>query len=263
MLFGPRTGSFLLVWTVVTLVVSTIVFLDSEPVRRPDYDRTARGFVAHVEKDNDESDRYLVTATFHDDGGHVHEVRSYLDDTRREGSLVDVRYEHAHPDHAVIAGGRTRASEWFMPLVILAFLGVGLAFAFRDTKPQRLALGLLPSGVLAQGTVVEHGKNAASKGRTWTTRFEFTTLDQSVASCEVETDRESPYAVGQTWPILFDPSWPDRATPLAHFDSAPTIGADDRITYRRNAFRVGVIGMTLSACAILAVVATRACFAWL
>jgi hypothetical protein len=263
-LFGRGPGFFLLVWTLVGLVMTTGAFLSSEPLHGPSYDRTATGFVRHVEKasSDDDNHTYIVTAEFNDDEGHAHSVRSFVDGTRREGSIVDVRYERHQPEHAVIAGGRTHAGGPAMPFFLIGIMGLGFVVTFRRTANQRLALRLLPHGVVTAGTVVEHDVHDDGENATWTTRFEFTTLDKRTSSCESKTQSDPSYAVGQSHPIIYDPGWPDRATPLAHLDCAPAIDSDDRVTFDGSSVRLALIVAMLAACAVFAVLLPFAFARW-
>lgn len=243
LLFGTRHGLIGLVASGVIAAVLGGVLVASEPLSgRSALDRSAVGQVLHVEKsDDDEDPAYVVYAWFDDETGRRRRVRSYSDHAVEVGQEVTVRYDHASPDHAAIDGQRTHPEPWWSPLALLPFVIAVPVMAASAFRTWRLRLRLLARGIVTRATVVDRKKHEDGERTSWETTFELETVDRRVVTCAVITDREPPYEVGSAWPLLYDPGWPDHATPLAHLPGAPTITDDDRVIHRASRARTVII----------------------
>jgi hypothetical protein len=244
-LFGSSGAWFGILWAGLLSYGLISACGQIEPRHAPQYDRVAMGRIVKVQKTDSDSDNHTHTvfAEYRDDRDGVHTVRSYADGERVVGEAVDVKYEHAHPERAVIVGQRTHRFDVFYPVVLAAFGLVGAFIVLWPRKNPRLALRLLPTGAIAPGTVIDRKEEDDGEGTTWRTRFEFASLDRRTYQCQVETSGEPPYKVGATWPVLYDPGWPDRATPIAHLGGAPVVTDDDRVIHTRDHWAYyGILG---------------------
>jgi len=131
------------------------------------------------------------------------------------------------------AGGRRLGESAVGLLVVALFAGLGIWIAFARLGLRRRQLRWLAHGRVAPGTSI------ASREARWTIddvpettiTFEFE-VDGRAYQCEAHTFEPEQFVAGAAESIVYDPAWPDHATPLRHLPGSPTIGDDDRLTYR-------------------------------
>lgn len=248
---------FALGWTAMVAAVVLAAVGRVAPLTSPSYDGVAHAFVISVEEtDEGDSDQQTVAAHFVDDQGTGHVVRSYTTHPPQVGAEVDVRYQRARPEHAVIAGHRSHPWSAWEILILTGFGLFGLVVVVPG-RTKRLALRLLARGVITQGRItgVKKHEPEGDEGPSWTVTYELTTADRVGLRRELEMETKPRYEVGETWPVLYDPGWPDHATLFAHLDGQPRIADDGTIAYHRSSWKLGVSAAIVAASAVLLVTA--------
>lgn len=252
-LLGGHGQLFGFTFLIFSLLLGTVFGAASEPIIGHSYDRRAPGVIVRVDDSGASTGNetiYAVDATFTDDRGAVRHVRSYTSPAPLVDTPVTVRYQYADPEHSVIDGMRTHHFSWWGVLIPLVFVGAGVWILGHGLPESRRALRLMRRGRVADATIVEVREESDGEGSVWIGTFEFTTVDRRTQRCEASTSHETRFVVGTREPVVYDPGWPDHATPFGHLPGSPAISADDVITYRAHPLRLVLVMVLAAATAI-------------
>lgn len=219
-----------------------------------------RGEVTTVEATSMQENRSTVMAVeaMFEHEGRRHVVRSYtLGGTPEVGDPVEVEVEKGRPEHARIAGMRTRPFDGFVAFVLI-FPLIGLVLASVQLFRARRPIDLLRRGLVGKATLVEkHPTNTRINKRT-VYRMVFSYQDEREQTFRVEARTHQPELLEDEAheQVLYDPHRPGYATLVDHLPGAPRVDAQGRIVPgdRFKAF----VALLLPALAVLVVLVALA-----
>jgi hypothetical protein len=237
-ILGGGLGALL--WFVATLALFAVVgprFLpEGASFSDPAYDGRADGIVTRVEKTNTEimnEPVMMVLATFTDDQGIRHEVRSYetTSSPPRLDSRVTVRYHSTDPDRGpVITGMRTHVIPWWLAPVFYVFaVGFALTPALVGLPRRRRELALVRHGAYVVGTIVDVRARGEGDGRECLATIELAVPDGDPVRIEARSAKDDYFTVGHFEGVVYDPAKPAKATLLRQLPGCPVIDDHDRV----------------------------------
>jgi hypothetical protein len=164
-------------------------------------------------------------------GGVEHRVTSYDDASMEEGYHVTVEYQPGRPEVARIHGMRSRPFSAYLA-VLLLFPVVGVGLALWQVRRGRHALALLCIGRVARGKLLEKidTKVRVNEMPVYRMIFEFQDDKERTHRVEARTHRPERLEDDAHEQVLYDPTWPARATLVDSLPGSPRVDEAGRIT---------------------------------
>jgi hypothetical protein len=233
-------GALPIAWFLLTIGTFAYVFVAllpaGEPLVGPTYDRRADGVVTRVAKSGEifNTPVLAVDASFADDHGVGHEVRSYewTSRPRLVDSHVYVDYQSIDPQLAVIDGMRTHATPWwFSPLLIVVGIGFSALPAIFGFPRRRRGLALLQHGEHVTGTITSIATKGTGEDLEYVATIELPARDGRILTIAARSSKDSYFTVGHPEAVVFDPARPEHATLLRQLPGKPVIEGDRAVRF--------------------------------